>query len=115
SPDGARYTNNTGLYTAPPSVSAQQAVTARATSAADSSRFATPPVTRNANGTRARPITIYKPACSLPVSSQTTPSPIPITRSSPAPTPAFPVPTPSSPGPGPWALNGCRTGPSQAG
>src|SRR5207245_4195726 len=50
---------NTGLYTAPPSVSAQQTVTVRATSAADSSRFATSTVTLNANGTGARPITIY--------------------------------------------------------
>ncbi|MGH9719434.1 MAG: malectin domain-containing carbohydrate-binding protein [Bryobacteraceae bacterium] len=51
--------SNTGLYTAPPAVSAQQTVSVRATSAADPTRFAAAIVTLTPPPPGARPITIY--------------------------------------------------------
>src|SRR5207253_1794792 len=77
SPNGVGIIGNTGLYTAPPSVSAQQTVSVRATSIADSSRFATATVTLTPPAPGPRPITIYNTGVLSPgvLASQFAPDP----------------------------------------
>ncbi len=110
-PAGIGSISNTGLYTAPPSVSAQQVVTIRATSTADPTKSATAALTLTPPPAGPRPITIYNTGVFSPGVPANNSVPDPHYRLLSSPDPAFPGPNAFLPGDGypiggPWIAYG---------